>query len=239
MSDPIKEWRRGNEEPTPKDSRPVYFEDINILRKEINRIYNIATAAITQVDDDKVDKAAGKELSDNNYTDALLALTGAADIVDLPKLLPVNAYVDVPYDVAENFRITAVSTDIDGELIDVEFVDPEDINQALAVSYDAELNIVTISHATDETGAISTAAGNLVTAINTDVEVGAIVQSEMGEAGTVDFVGTVSLDDYEYGKICKAGELFSDGNHLFIALVATDGVANETTDFKKITLVDI
>lgn len=86
---------------------------------------------------------------------------------------------------------------------------------------------------------INTAAGSLSTLINEDVTVGAVVQSAMEGAGIIDYTGTVQLGDYEYGRICKVGELFSDSTNLYIALTATDGVTNETTDFKKIVLAII
>lgn len=224
----LNKIRQGNMPPSPKDPRPVYAEDINKLIEE----GNVALFS-------KVDKETGKGLSTNDYTDEDKALTGAVDIVATANLVPTKAYAEVTYDTDKTFTITAVSTDIDGEDIQVTFVDPEDISQALAISYDAETTIVTVSHSTDETGAINTSSDALETLINGDETVGAIVQS-LGEAdATIDFTGTVQLDNYAYGKIAKEGELFSDGTNLYIALSATDGVTNETTDFKKIVLASI
>lgn len=247
MSNEIKEWRKGNAEPTPKDPRPVYFQDVEILRKEVNRLSAILEASVTTLDGEvednlatKVDKVVGKELSDNNFTNALMALTGAADIVVSPDLMPLKAFVQIPYGVgADVFTIEAVTSGPEGEDISVVFVNPDDISQALDVSYDAETYTVTVSHATDGTGVISTAAGNLVTALNTDVDTSAVILASMENAGDVTFVGTETLGGYVYGRVCKEGEIFSNGAFLFIALTATDGIANETTDFKKIALVDI
>lgn len=316
MSNEIKEWRKGNAEPTPKDPRPVYFQDVEILRKEVNRLSAILEASVTTLDGEvegnlatKVDKVVGKELSDNNFTNALMALTGATNIVASPDLMPQPAFVQIPYGGgADLLTIEAVTLEPGGEDISVVFTDPDDISQALAVAYDAETYAVTVTHATetsanipltqitgngidaqatavahglttgdkvkitgstsydgvhivtvldadtfifastaetiDESGTanpiiINTAAGNLVPLINNDVTVGNIIQAYMVGAGIVDFVGTENLSGYEYGRVCKQGEIFSNGEFLFIALTATDGIANETTDFKKVALVDI
>lgn len=210
--------KQGNMPPLPKDPRPVYVEDINKLVGDINKVIEEFNVAL-YTKEDKVE--------------------GAAAIVESANLIPTKAYTEVTYATDQTFTITAVSTDIDGENIQVAFVDPEEASQSLAVSYDAETNIVTVSHATGETGEITTAAGSLNTLINEDVTVGAVVQSAMEGAGIIDYTGTVQLGDYEYGRICKVGELFSDSTNLYIALTATDGVTNETTDFKKIVLVAI
>lgn len=227
--------KQGNMPPLPKDPRPVYVEDINKLVGDINKVIEEFNVALYT----KEDKVEGKGFSTNDYTDEDKALTGAAAIVESANLIPTKAYTEVTYATDQTFTITAVSTDIDGENIQVAFVDPEEASQSLAVSYDAETNIVTVSHATGETGEITTAAGSLSTLINEDVTVGAVVQSAMEGAGIIDYTGTVQLGDYEYGRICKVGELFSDSTNLYIALTATDGVTNETTDFKKIVLVAI
>lgn len=228
----LNKLREGNSPPRSKDPRPVYVDDINKIIAELNAGLAARGAEISS----KVTSVEGKDLSTNDYTDEDKALTGAADIVETVNLTPTKAYVEVTYDTDQTFTITAVSTDIGGEDIQVAFVDPEDVSQSLAVSYDAETNIVTISHATDEIGAITTAAGSLVTAINEDEIVGLIIQSAMGNAGIIDYTGTVQLDNYEYGRVCKVGEIFSDSTNLYIALTSTDGVTNETTDFKKIIL---
>jgi len=96
------------------------------------------------------------------------------------------------------------------------------------------LKTVTITHNTDGTGAIDTAAGSLVTALNTDVTVGAIIQSAMGEAGTVDFEGTVQLANWEIGLVCKANQLFkTPEDKLLLSLAECDGIANASSDFKS------
>jgi len=231
----LNKLREGNSPPRSKDPRPVYVDDINKIITELN----VGLAARDTEIASKVTSVEGKDLSTNDYTDEDKALTGAAAIVESANLTPTKAYAEVTYDTNQTLTITAVSTDIDGEDIQVAFVDPEDVSQSLAVSYDAETNIVTISHATNETGVITTAAGSLVTAINEDEVVGLIIQSAMGNAGIIDYTGTVQLDNYEYGRICKVGEIFSDGTNLYIALTATDGVTNETTDFRKIVLASI
>ena len=157
-----------------------------------------------------------------------------ARLVETPNLLPTAAKVVALYDTDKEFTITAVDTSPAGEGIVIKFVDPEDISQALAVSL-VEGEII-ISHATDVEGDISTLAGNLETAINQHAEVGLLVQSAMGEAGTMDFVGEVVTDGHAPGRVCKAGDMFTDGNFIFVALNDVDGLANETTDFKKVAL---
>jgi hypothetical protein len=264
--------------------------------------------AVKTFGDTKVDKVEGKELSDNNYTDALKALTGAALVVDSVNLLPKNANNIITYPTGQEFLITAVAPGVEGEDIIIEFVNPNDVNQTLAVSYDDITKTVTVLHSTgagtaivvtdidgdgslaiatsvghglttgrkvkitgttsyngvyditvvspdvfsfehasettDESGTgttidITTLAGSLETALNTDGEIGAVIVATMDGAGTIDFEGSIQLDNYALGRICKAGELFSDGTSLYIALVATDGSTNEATDFKKIVLANI
>ncbi len=264
--------------------------------------------AVKTLGDTKIDKVDGKVLSDNNYTDALKALTGAALVVDSANLLPQKAYNIITYPTGQEFLITAVTPGIEGEDIIIEFVNPNDVSQTLVVSYDDVTKTVTIVHATgagteivitdidgdgslaiatsvghglttnrklkitgtpsydgvyditvvspdvfsfahtsettDESGTgttvdITTLAGNLETALNTDVDVSAVIVATMDGAGTIDFEGSIQLDNYTLGRICKAGELFSDGTSLYIALVATDGSINETTDFKKLVLANI
>lgn len=153
---------------------------------------------------------------------------------DTFQLLPVAAKVAVTYAVDQDFTITAVDKTSAGNGIAISFVDPEDVSQALAVSLVE--GVVVISHATDETGAITTAAGTLETAINEDVEVGAVVQAAMGDAGVMDFVGDVATDGQSNGIACKKGHLFSDESFLYLALNDVDGETNESTDFKKIAL---
>jgi hypothetical protein len=109
----------------------------------------------------------------------------------------------------------------------------------LALSYDSELNVITISHSTDETGAITTTTDVLKTAINTDVEISEIISAESGsDAGFVD-VGTLILDDYILGVVAIAGTILCDGTSMYIVLNDVDGINNETTDFKKITLESV
>ncbi len=153
------------------------------------------------------------------------------------KLVHVAAKAWVPYGVDDTFTITAVDVSPAGEAIEIEFVDPEDISQALSVSLVE--GVIIVSHATDENGDISTLAGNLETAINQHAEVGLIIQSAMGEAGTVDFVGAVITENYQIGVIAKAGKLLSDTTNLYLVLNDVDGTTNATTDFKKIALAAV
>lgn len=44
---------------------------------------------------------------------------------------------------------------------------------------------------------------------------------------------------YVLGRVCKIGELFATDTTLYIALVATNGITNANTNFKKITLSNI
>ena len=96
----------------------------------------------------KVDKVTGKELSDNNLTNAILALIGATKIVNTPNLLPTKSTTSIPYGTDQQFVITANTPTIEGNDIIIEFVNPYDISQTLAVSYDDETKTVTISHST-------------------------------------------------------------------------------------------
>ena len=157
-----------------------------------------------------------------------------ARLVLTPNLVPTAANVEALYDTDKVFTITAVDPTPAGEGIVIKFVDPEDIDQALDVSL-VEGEII-ISHLTDGTGQISTLAGSLETAINEHAEVGLLVQATMGMAGTMDFVGQVVTAGHAPGIVCKAGHIFSDGNDIYIALNDVDGLANETTDFKKAAL---
>lgn len=153
------------------------------------------------------------------------------------QLLPDAASVQVPYGVDQNFTISAVDKTPAGNGIVISFVDPEDVSQALAVSLVE--GVVVVSHATDEASVISTLAGSLETAINEHVEAGAIVQSAMGDAGVVDFVGDVTTAGQSNGIACSKGNLFSDGDFLYLALVDVDGETSESTDFKKVALIAI
>jgi hypothetical protein len=153
---------------------------------------------------------------------------------DTFQLLPIAAKVAVTYAVDQAFTITAVDKTSAGNGIAISFVDPEDVSQALAVSLVE--GVVVISHATDETGAITTAAGTLETTINEDVEVGAVVQAAMGDAGVMDFVGDVATAGQSNGIACKKGYLFSDESFLYLALNDVDGETNESADFKKVAL---
>jgi hypothetical protein len=228
----------GNQPPSIKtDSRPVYMEQLNHLVGKINELANVIANNLSN----KVDKEEGKELSQENFTTLLKTLY--EDNLDNnnvleervpPRLLPQSAFVEIPYSEVDNITITAVSTNVDGEEIIVEFVDPEDVSQAISVSYDSETNTVIISHATDVNGDISTLAGNLVTAINTDEVVGLIIQASMDEAGTVDFVGIENLDNWIPGIECKKNYLFVIDTGLALAVNDCNGVDNVIEDFKFI-----
>jgi len=171
-----------------------------------------------------------------NYDEAYASIGTIPVVTDL-NILPVAAYIEIPYESDTTvFTITALDKSVVGEDINIEFVDPEDISQDLAISYVEATNTVVITHATDETGAITTAAGSLETAINDDVVVNLLVEASMGDAGTVDYVGTTSLTDWESGIVATAGDIFTDETSIYIVLNTVDGVANETTDFKKVTL---
>lgn len=159
------------------------------------------------------------------------------------RLLPEHAKVVVEYDTTEEFVFTAVDPSIEGEDIIVGFVDPDDVDQdiAITVTWDdlAKVNIIEISHSTDAEGNIDTAAGTLETAINTDEDANDLVVASMGEAGTIDFVGSLQLEGWVSGIVCKEGFMFTDKNDLVIAINDCDGIANEATDFKIATLSDI
>ncbi len=171
-----------------------------------------------------------------NYDEAYASIGTIPVITDF-NILPVAAHIEIPYEGDTTvFTITALDKSIAGEDINIEFVDPEDISQDLAISYVEETNTIVISHATDVNGDISTMAGSLETAINDDVVVNLLVVSTMGDAGTVDYVGTVALTDWESGIVATAGDIFTDETSIYIVLNTVDGITNETTDFKKVTL---
>jgi hypothetical protein len=277
------DWTKDDEIPSSKAVKTLIAEDITT----------------------KVDKIEGKELSDNNYTDVLKALTGAALVVDSANLLPQKAYVAITYPTDQEFVITAVTPGVEGEDISIEFVNPNDVSQTLAVSYDDVTKTVTVLHSTgagteititdidgdgslaiatsvghglttgrkvkitgstsydgvyeitvvspdvfsfehvgittDESGTgttidITTTAGSLETALNTDVDVSAVITSVMGDAGNIDFEGSVQLSNYVLGRVAKIGEMFLDATTLYIANVPTNGTTNQLSDFKTITL---
>jgi len=78
-----------------------------------------------------------KEVIDDIETDfqTELAEKNVLVEVDANKILSPKASAVVDYG-GEDFTITAVSKDVDGEDIIVEFVDPEAVDQTLAVAYD-------------------------------------------------------------------------------------------------------
>lgn len=155
-------------------------------------------------------------------------------LVDLPRLLPTFAFATVPYGVDTQMTFTARVNGVEGEGIVIEFINPEVEDNPLTVEV-IEGQIV-VTHDTDETGAISTLAGTLETEINNNVDASALVLAAMGQAGTVDFVGQVTTANFVLGRVCKAGDFFSDGSDLYFVLQDCDGENNELAFFRKVAL---
>ena len=77
MTNSIKRWKTGNNEPSPKDTRPVYFEDIEYFRNKINEALTIIDASIATLAQSVEDIPANNEPIDNELiaTDDLLIKT--------------------------------------------------------------------------------------------------------------------------------------------------------------------
>lgn len=210
---------------------------------ELNTRYLTPLTSKQQVDSrlaSEVEAQAGEnaaKLMTPQRTKQLIEVERKIDVLPSLQILPTAAFVEVIYDTTKTFTIEAIDTTSAGNNIQISFVDPEDVDQALAVS--VVEGVIIISHATDALGEISTLAGNLETAINEHAEAGLLVEATMGEAGTMDFVGDVATAGHTLGIVCKKGKLLSDSAFLYLCIADTDGETNQTTDFKKVALIDI
>lgn len=106
------------------------------------------------------------------------------------QLIPTKAFSNIPYGVDQNFKIEAVSSDVDGENIIITFVNPLDVSQSLSVAYDSESNLVTITH--------STSAGTELTITNIDgtgtEATATCVEHGLSDGDYVKITGTTSYD---------------------------------------------
>lgn len=193
----------------------------------------------------KVDKVPGKSLSKNDLTDELKAQydqtvgkAGKTEVRSNINLLPQLAKAVIPYGTQQSFTITALDPSSAGNGIQIVFEDPDgSLSQSLDVT--VEDGVIIIDHATDETGAITTLAGNLVTAINTDIYASELVEDSMGDAGTVDHIGTVQTGGWVSGIVCDARHTFTDGTDFVVAIANADGSNNSLNGFMKVTMSPI
>lgn len=255
----------------------------------------IALAAATTALTSRVGTAEGKILALETYTKVPLYEGN---------ILPTAASKVVNYETAKEFTLTAVSKDVDGNNIVINFTVPEDVSQALDVSLDAVTGEINISHATgagtgititdidgdgttatatcathgltsgdkikiagttsyngvhevtvsdvntftfpsveitiNESGTaniieISTLAGSLATAINGHAEVGLLIQATMGEAGTMDYVGTAQLEGWAIGLIYPTRSIFTNGSAVYMTKAAFDGITNDLSNLATLS----
>jgi hypothetical protein len=221
----LQKYGVGNQPATIKiDSRPVYMEHLNHLVKSINRV---AGNLKNEIFPNTLQQTYDNIVSNNNVLEERIP----------PRLLPQHAYTEVPYGEGnDKLTIYAVTPTSSGNDTLVVFVDPEmGVFNNIDVSYNITTKTVTILHATDENGDISTLAGNLVTAINTNETVGLIIQAAVQGAGTIDFVGTVQLEGWVSGIVCKKNYLFATDTSLILAVKECNGIDNEVGDFRHIS----
>ncbi len=153
-------------------------------------------------------------------------------VLETLNLIPTNPYAEVTYDTDKTLTITKTLAPQSDD-ISFDFVDPEDISQELNVTYNS--GIFTITHSTDETGAITTLASDLNNAI--ELHVGYTVTHDAD--AVVDFTGSVALNPYVSGDSFKEGELFTTNSAIYIALEDMDGDNNTLLKFKKVNLTAV
>jgi len=207
-----------------------------IRQQEVHRLVDENVTTVTTKIADVEHEIGEMESYYNQAISDIVEQLSVIPIHDSVNLEPVKAKAVVEYG-AEEFTITAVDKSSAGNGINITFVDPDTESESLAVVVDEEEKLITVTHATGGDKAITTAAGSLETAINT--EAAALVLCTMGQAGTVDFVGDAITEGWESAKVCGKGEVFSDGTNIYLALDDLDGVENEESDYKKIVLASI
>ena len=156
---------------------------------------------------------------------------------DDSELLSVQAEVDVPYGEDQDFNIKADVGGTDSHEWDIIFVDPEDDDVSLDVAIDEGAKTVTVTHATDGSGEITTGAAALKTAFN--AECTGVFTSDDGTDLVVDHVGTVNVAGGVKGIIARKGTQIYDiaETDIYVVigdLIEKDGENVVAADFRKI-----